>query len=67
MKNIYQIGDDLFVIIAFVAFVVAVFTRLTNIPSMFLGITPIQLFKGAGMCLLLSIGLSLRDMAAASK
>lgn len=67
MKNIYQIGDDLFVIIAFVAFVVAVFARLAGVPPMFLGITPIQLFRGAGMCLLFSIGLSLRDMAAASK
>ena len=67
MKNIYQVGDDLFVVIAFVAFVVAVFTRLLNISPLYLGITPVQLFKGAAMCLLFSIGLSLRDMAAVGR
>ena len=62
MKSVYQIGDDLFILIGFVAFIVAVFSRLINVPSVIWGITPGQLFKGAMACLLFSIGLSLRDM-----
>jgi hypothetical protein len=63
MKKVYHVGDDLFVVIAFVSFVVAVISRLLGISPIFWGITPLQLFNGALACLLFSIALSLRDMA----
>lgn len=67
MKKVYSITDDLFMVIAFVAFMVGVVTKLLVISPIFWGITPIQLFNGALMCLLFSIALSLRDLAKAGK
>jgi len=62
MKKMYDIGEDLFMIIAFVAFTVAVMIRLLEISPIIWGITPDQLFKGATVCLLFSIALSLREL-----
>jgi len=67
MRKIYPIGDDLFLAIAFVAFFVAVITRLLGISPIIWGITPLQLFYGAIACLLFSIALSLRDMSQKNK
>jgi len=67
MKKLYPIGDDLFLVIGFIAFMVAVVTRLLGISVIFWGITPIQLFNGAMACLLFSIALSLRDIAQTGK
>ena len=63
MKKVYRIGDDLFMSIAFVVFIVGVVLKLLGISTIIWGITPIQLFNGAAVCLLFSIALSLREMA----
>jgi len=63
MKKIYPIGDDIFMVIAFSAFVVGLVLRLLGIPTIIWGIAPIQLIKGSAFCLLFSIALSLREMA----
>lgn len=67
MKKMYRISDDLFMMIAFVAFMVGVVTRLLGISEIFWGITPLQLFNGTVVCLLFSIALSLRDLAQPGK
>ena len=63
MKQIYRIGDDLFVLIAFISLVVAIVTRLLGITNIIYGIRPVQLLCGSAICLLFSVALSLRDMA----
>ena len=67
MKKNYYMGDDFFVVIAFIAFMVAVVLKLLGISTIIWGITSVQLFKGAVVCLLFSIALSLGDMARAGK
>ena len=67
VKKIYPIGDDLFLIIAFAAFIVAVVSRLLAISPIFWGVTPVQLLNGAVVCLLFSMALSIRDMAQTGK
>lgn len=67
MKKVYRIGDDLFMVIAFVAFIVGAVLRLLGISPIFWEITPAQLVNGAVVCLLFSIALSLRDMAQPGK
>jgi len=67
MKKTYHMGDDLFVVIAFVTFIIAVVLKLLGISEIVWGITATQLFKGAVVCLLFSIALSLRDLAQSGK
>lgn len=67
MKKTYHLAEDLFIAMAFVSFIVAVVTGLLEISPILWGITPLQLFKGAGACLLFSIALSLREIALARK
>jgi hypothetical protein len=67
VKKNYYMGDDLFVIIAFIAFMVAVVLKLLGISTIIWGVTTAQLFKGAVVCLLFSIALSLGDIARAGK
>lgn len=63
MKKMYDIGEDVFMIFAFVAFTVAVMLGLLGISPIIWGITPDKLYKGATVCLLFSIALSLRELA----
>ena len=63
MKKTYEIGEDLFILIAFVAFVVGVVLRLLDISPIIWGITTAQLLKGTVACLLFSIALSVRELA----
>jgi hypothetical protein len=62
MKSVYRIGDDLFIAISFVSFVVGVILRLLRIPKIWLDITPRGLLFFSMMCLLFSIALSLYDL-----
>ena len=63
MKKTYEIGEDLFIIIAFVAFLVGVVLRLLDISPIIWGITTAGLLKGTVVCLLFSIALSVRELA----
>ncbi|MFH1577457.1 MAG: hypothetical protein ABIC18_00080 [Candidatus Omnitrophota bacterium] len=63
MKQTYHIGDDLFLVLAFSGFMVAVVAKLLGISLLFWGVTSIQLFGGSIVCLLFSIALSLREVA----
>ena len=67
MKTNYRIDDDIFVVIAFGAFLLGVVLKLLGIPVLFWGISPMQLIKASGVCLLFSIALSLRYLAHAGK
>jgi len=67
VKKVYHMSDDLFVVIAFIAFMVAVVLKLLGISTIIWGITSVQLFKGAVACLFFSIALSLRDLAQSGK
>ena len=63
MKKVYNLGDDLFLAIAFVSFVVGAVLRLLGIDEIAWGITSRSLIFNAIMCLLFSIALSLYDVA----
>ncbi len=67
MKKVYNLGDDLFLAIAFVSFTVGVVSRLLEIDSFFWGITPQHLISLSMMCLIFSIALSLYDIASSAK
>lgn len=62
MKTIYKLGDDLFVAIAFVSFVVGIILKLMGVEEIGAGITPKGIIFFAMMCLLFSIALSLYDL-----
>jgi len=63
MKNMYRLGDDLFIAIAFVSFMVGVVLRLLEIKKIFWGITTAGILRFSVMCLLFSIALSLLDLS----
>lgn len=63
MKKVYNFGDDLFLAIAFVSFVIGAFLRLLGFSYVFWGITTKSLIMNSVVCLLFSIALSLYDMA----
>ena len=62
MRKIYRLGDDLFIAVAFVAFVVGIVLHLMGINDLPLGITPKAILFFSMMCLLFSIALSLYDL-----
>jgi uncharacterized membrane protein YiaA len=62
MKNIYRLGDDIFIAVAFVSFVVGVFLKLIGIYEIGPGITPRNILFFSITCLLFSIALSLYDL-----
>jgi len=62
MRKAYPLGEDLFMIIAFIAFIVGVALKLLNIETVIWDVTPSHLFKGAVGCLLFSVAMSLRDI-----
>ncbi len=63
MKNVYRLGDDLFIAIAFVSFMIGLVLRLLEIKKAFWGITTIGILRFSVMCLLFSIALSLLDLS----
>lgn len=63
MKKVYNLGDDLFLAIAFVSFMIGGVLRLLGIDEIAWGITSRSLVFNAVMCLLFSIALSLYDLA----
>lgn len=67
VKKVYSVGDDVFMIIAFISFMVGVVFRLLDISPILWGITPKQLINGAVVCLLFSIAFGLKDITQASK
>jgi hypothetical protein len=67
MKKIYNVGDDLFLAIAFVTFIVGGVLRLLGISTLFWGITARDVIQFSVMCLLFSIALSLYDLAHGQK
>ena len=67
MKKVYNLGDDLFLAIAFVTFSIGIVSRLLEIDYFFWGITPHNLISLSMMCLIFSIALSLYDIANSAK
>jgi hypothetical protein len=63
MKKVYNLGDDLFLAVAFVSFVIGAVLKLLGIEDIGWGVTARALILNAGMCLLFSIALSLYDVA----
>ena len=63
VKKTYEVGEDLFIIIAFVAFIVGMILRVSEISPIIWGITTTQLLQGTVVCLLFSIALSVRELA----
>lgn len=63
MRKVYNLGDDLFLAVAFVSFVVGAVLRLLGIYEIAWGITNRGLIVNAVICLLFSIALSLYDLA----
>ena len=67
MKKIYNIGDDLFLAVAFVTFMIGGVLKLLSIPLLFWGITTRSIVQLSVVCLLFSIALSLYDLAHGQK
>ena len=62
MKNVYRIGDDLFVIMAFASFVIGIVLRLFSLSEINFGVNYKEALFFSMMCLLFSIALSLHDL-----
>jgi len=63
MKKVYNLGDDFFLAVAFVSFMIGSVLRLLGINEIGWGITATNLIYNAIVCLLFSIALSLYDIA----
>lgn len=62
MKKVYRVGDDIFIAVAFVSFIVGIFLKLLGITEIAGGISTQSLLSFALACLLFSIALSLFDL-----
>jgi len=62
MRKVYRLGDDLFIAVAFVSFVIAIVLRLMGIEDLPLGLNTEGILFFSMMCLLFSIALSLYDL-----
>lgn len=67
IKKVYNIGDDLFLAMAFVTFMIGGVLKLLGIPVLFWGITTRNAIQLSVICLLFSIALSLYDFAHGQK
>lgn len=67
MKEVYHLGDDLFIALGFVSFVLGGFFRLMGLDNVFFGFSPRTFIDLAIICLLFSIALSLYDVAHGKK
>lgn len=63
MKKMYNIGEDLFISLAFVTFIVGGVLRLLQINELFWGITTRNIIGLSIVCLLFSMALSMYDIA----
>jgi len=62
MRKIYPLGDDFFIALAFISFVVGIILKLMGIDTIGFGVTNNSIFYFATMCLLFSVALSLYDI-----
>lgn len=67
MKNIYYLGGDLFLAIAFVSFIIGVVSKLLGIDTVWLGITSSQIVCGGFASLLFSIALNISELTTAQR
>lgn len=63
MKKMYNIGEDLFIAIAFVTFIIGGVLRLLQINELFWGITTRNIIGLSIISLLFSMALSMYDIA----
>lgn len=62
MKNVYRLGDDFFVALAFVSFVIGIVLRVLSFSDVPFGINYKESLFMSMMCLLFSIALNLHDL-----
>jgi hypothetical protein len=62
MRKVYSVGDDLFVALAFISFVVGIGLRILSLSGIPFGINYREILFFAMMCLLFSIALSLYEL-----
>lgn len=62
MKNVYRVGDDFFVALAFVSFVIGIVLRVLSFSQVPFGINFKEALFLAMMCLMFSIALNLHDL-----
>jgi len=67
MKEVYRVGDDIFVAMAFVSFVLGIALRILSISHVTFGLTYQEVLFFSVMCLMFSIALSLYDLNTSSK
>jgi hypothetical protein len=67
MKEVYRVGDDIFVAMAFVSFVLGIALRILSISHVTFGLTYQEVLFFSAMCLMFSIALSLYDLNTSSK
>ncbi len=67
MKKQYNVGEDIFLVIAFVSFVVGGILTLLGISELFWGITSHNLISLSIASLFFSMALSLHDLALGQK
>jgi hypothetical protein len=64
MRDVYRVGDDIFVAMAFVSFVLGIALRILSISQVTFGVNYKEVLFFSGMCLMFSIALSLYDLNA---
>jgi len=64
MRDVYRVGDDIFVAMAFVSFVLGIALRILSISQVSFGVNHKEVLFFSMMCLLFSIALSLYDLNA---
>jgi len=62
MRKVYSVGDDLFVAMAFISFVIGIALRILSLSDVPFGISYKEILFFAMMCLLFSIALSLYEL-----
>lgn len=62
MKDVYRVGDDIFVAMAFMSFVIGIALRILSESRVIFGVNYKEALFFSMMCLLFSISLSLYDM-----
>ncbi|MDD5669672.1 MAG: hypothetical protein PHE58_06565 [Candidatus Omnitrophica bacterium] len=67
MKKVYNIGDDIFLVVAFACFFIGGISKLLGISTIAWGITSHNLISLSVVCLFFSIALSLYDLANENK
>ncbi|MFH1771780.1 MAG: hypothetical protein ABH872_03095 [Candidatus Omnitrophota bacterium] len=63
MKNIYRLGDDLFIAVGFCSFVIGIVLKVLDIADPGIGVNNKNILTFSLMCLLFSIAISLLDLS----